>query len=276
MAEKPPSQRHFAPLETTCKNRFPFTLACPSFVYPAGYVENVRHLAPFVDEIELLFFESRFADSLPSRTLIRELERLAREGSITYDIHLPTDIELGHEDGGVRRKAVAVLSELIDRCEPLTATTFTLHLTRNPTDADVEPWQDRCAASLETVLKGGIASRRISVENLDKDFALAAPVIERLNLSVCMDMGHLMVGGEDVTAFYQRWRDRITIAHLHGVEGARDHLPLDRLDGERMAEVATLLQGFRHTVCLEVYSVGALDASLRHLRAGLKTPSKAR
>ena len=34
---------------------------------------------------------------------------------------------------------------------------------------------------------------------------------------------------------------------------------------ERMAEVAALLQGFRHTVCLEVYSPGALDASLKRL-----------
>ena len=49
----------FPPLDIVCKNVFPFALACPSFVYPAGYVDNIRHLAPFVDEIQLLFFESR-------------------------------------------------------------------------------------------------------------------------------------------------------------------------------------------------------------------------
>ena len=36
----------FHSLATVCKKRFPFSLACPSFVYPAGYVDNVRHLAP--------------------------------------------------------------------------------------------------------------------------------------------------------------------------------------------------------------------------------------
>jgi sugar phosphate isomerase/epimerase len=266
MNEGQPSPQHFAPLDIVCKKRFPFALACPSFVYRAGYADNVRRLAPFVDEIELLFFESRFTDSLPSRRLIRELGRLARDGGITYDIHMPTDIDLGHEDAGVRRKAVTVLRELVDRCAPLSPTTYTLHLVRDPADAGVERWQDRCAASLETVLEGGIVSRGISVENLDKDFAAAAPVIEGLDLSVCMDMGHLMAGGEDVTAFYRRWRSRITIAHLHGVAGARDHLPLDRLAGERMAEVAAVLKGFMHTVCLEVYSPAALNASLRHLR----------
>jgi hypothetical protein len=82
----------FLPWQPCVKNGSPFPCACPSFVYPAGYVDNVRHLAPHVDEIELLFFESRFADSLPSRALIRELAQLARSGDITYNVHLPTDI----------------------------------------------------------------------------------------------------------------------------------------------------------------------------------------
>ena len=59
---------------------FTFSLACPSFVYPADYVDNVRHLAPFVDEIELLFFDSRFANSPPSPALVKELAQLARSG----------------------------------------------------------------------------------------------------------------------------------------------------------------------------------------------------
>jgi sugar phosphate isomerase/epimerase len=260
-----PPPRHFAPLETICKNRFPFALACPSFVYPAGYVDNVRHLAPFVDEIELLFFESRFADSRPSRTLVRELAELGSAGGITYNVHLPTDIDLGHEEAGIRLHAVNVLKEVIERCAPLNPTTFTLHLVHDPADPGIERWQDQCVTSLAAVLAGGIPSRRISVENIGHDFAPATPVIEQLDMSVCMDMGHLMAHGQDVAAFYERWRERITIAHLHGVDGARDHLPLDRLSKVLMVTVLALLQRFAHTVCLEVYSPEALNASLRHL-----------
>lgn len=255
----------FPPLGTVCKKRFPFSLACPSFVYPAGYAENVRHLAPFVDEIELLFFESRFRDSLPSPALIRELAQLARSGGITYNVHLPTDICLGHCDAAVRRTAVEVLKQMIDCCAPLTPTTFTLHLEQDPTGSSVRRWQDNLVASLDAVLSLGLPGRRISVETLDYDFDLAAPVIEQHDLSVCMDMGHLMVHGIDITNFFDKWRKRITIAHLHGVDGHRDHLSLDRLPAARMTMVVDILRRFAGVVSLEVFSLGALNPSMAHL-----------
>ena len=57
-------------LDTVYKGRYPFRLAATSFVYPADYDVNVARLGRFVDEIELLFFEIRNADSLPSPALI--------------------------------------------------------------------------------------------------------------------------------------------------------------------------------------------------------------
>jgi sugar phosphate isomerase/epimerase len=255
----------FPPLATVCKKRFPFSLACPSFVYPAGYVDNVRHLAPHVDEIELLFFESRFADSLPAPGLIRELAQLSRSGNVTYNVHLPTDICLGHRDAAVRQTAVDVLIRTIDRCMPLDPTTFTLHLERDRSEPDDRRWQANVTDAMEAVLTTGISRRRISVENLDYDFELAAPVVTDLDLGVCMDMGHLMVHNQAIDAFFDRWRERITILHLHGVDGTHDHLPLDRLSAARMIRVLDLLNRFNGVVSLEVFSFEALNASLSHL-----------
>jgi sugar phosphate isomerase/epimerase len=267
MSENKRPTQSYPPLATVCKKQFPFSLCCPSFVYPAGYVDNVRQLAPFVDEIELLFFESRFADSLPSREMIRELVQLARSGDITYNVHLPTDICLGHRDAGVRQTAVDVLTRTIARCAPLDPTTFTLHLARDSSEPDYRRWQANVTVtSLENVLATGIPGRRLSVENLDDGLESAGPVIRQLDLSVCMDMGHIMARGGDLTAFYDRWRERITVAHLHGVDGDRDHLPLDRLSDTLMIEVLGLLKRFSAAVSLEVFSFGALNASMRHLR----------
>jgi hypothetical protein len=148
MPENKRPTQSYPPLATVCKKQFPFSLCCPSFVYPAGYVDNVRQLAPFVDEIELLFFESRFADSLPSREMIRELVQLARSGDITYNVHLPTDICLGHRDAGVRQTAVDVLTRTIARCAPLDPTTFTLHLARDSSEPDYRRWQANVVTSL--------------------------------------------------------------------------------------------------------------------------------
>jgi sugar phosphate isomerase/epimerase len=258
----------FPALENPCKHAFPFSLACPSFVYPADYLDNIRHLSPFVDEIELLFFESRFKDSLPAPALIRELAQQARSGQITYNVHLPTDIYLGHRDVTVRQSAVDVLRQLIDRCAPLDPTTFTLHLNRDPLEPDHRRWQARSAASLEAVLATGVSSRRISVENLDGEIEHVAPVIEGLDLSVCMDMGHLMTYEVDMKTFFDRWKERITIAHLHGVDCTSDHLPLDRLSSDRMVKVMEILRQFNGVISLEVFSFQALNTSMAHLRDG--------
>ncbi len=265
MSENKKKIPSFPPLATVCKKRFPFSLACPSFVYPAGYLDNVRHLSPFVDEIELLFFESRFKDSLPTPALIRELVQQARYNQITYNVHLPTDIYLGHRDAGLRQSAVEALKRLIDRCAPLNPTAFTLHLNRNPFEPDNRQWQARSAASLEAILAAGIPSRRISVENLAGDLDHVAPVIEGLDLSVCMDMGHLMAHDVDMTTFFNRWRERITVAHLHGVARARDHLSLDRLSSDRMHDVVEVLRQFSGVMSLEVFSFQALNTSMAHL-----------
>ena len=251
-----------SPLETSAKGRFPFRLACPSFVFRAGYAENVERLAPFVDEIQLLFFESRYEDSLPSEDLIERLRELGHKGGVTFNVHLPSDIFLGHSEVKERRHAANVLKAFIERCMPLSPSTFTLHLERDLSDADGKRWQTHTMETLKSVLNCGIDSRAISIENLDYDFSLAEPIVEALEFSVCMDMGHLLAHGKALTPFFRRWRDRISVFHLHGVEGAKDHLPLDRLSETHQNEVFNLLIGFDGLLCLEVYSEEALERSL--------------
>ena len=258
----------FPPLDTGCKQRFPFRLACPSFVYPADYTDNVRHLGPFVDEIQLLFFESHPPRSLPSLELIRELSELADSQAITYNIHLPSDIYPGHPDPKERRRAADALRKVLERCAVLEPSTYTLHLNRNPDDLtaiSIAHWQENLLDTIDRMLPSDMDRRLISIETLDYPFDQVAPVITASDLSVCMDMGHLMVHDVDITAFYQSWQDRITVVHLHGVDGTTDHLPLDRLSAHRMLNVLNILQSFSGVVSLEVYSHKGLNASLAHL-----------
>jgi sugar phosphate isomerase/epimerase len=161
------------------------------------------------------------------------------------------------------------VQKIIDHCAPLTPSTFTLHLNRNPDGLLTLPtarWQAYLLDSLEKMLPTHMDHRRISVETLDYSFERVAPVIATADLSVCMDMGHLMVHGVDITAFFDTWKDRITIVHLHGVDGDSDHLPLDRLSERQMETVLAILQDFSGVVSLEVYAYPALNASLTHLR----------
>ena len=80
---------------------YPFRLATTSFIYPDDYVPNVRLLGAFVDEIELLVFES---DALPSEHTVRELASLSREQAVGYNVHLPLDVSIGHGDSHRRAR----------------------------------------------------------------------------------------------------------------------------------------------------------------------------
>jgi hypothetical protein len=267
MTDTHPNSQAFPPLDRVCKQRFPFTLACPSFVYPAGYIENVVHLAPFVDEIQLLFFESR-PQSMPTPALIRELADIAADEGITYNVHLPADLFPGHPDPVERRRAADVGRQFLERCTPLAPSTFTLHLNRNPTDLPplhLEQWQAHLADTLDRMLPPDIDRRHISVETLDYPFEQVAPLVAAAGCSICMDMGHLMVHDVDIKAFFARWQERITVVHLHGVAGKTDHLPLPCLSEERMQAVLTILQAFSGVVGVEVYSHAGLNASLAFL-----------
>jgi hypothetical protein len=73
-------------LARSYKGIFPFKLGTTSFIYPDHYIPNVKMLGPYLDEIELLLFESLPADALPSKAVIAELSDLAREYDLTYNI----------------------------------------------------------------------------------------------------------------------------------------------------------------------------------------------
>ncbi|MFO7600050.1 MAG: hypothetical protein R6X27_09620 [Candidatus Desulfacyla sp.] len=45
-----------------------------------------------------------------------------------------------------------------------------------------------------------------------------AGLAEAFDLSVCLDVDHLLVHGRDVAAHLDRWVDRARVFHIHGVQ----------------------------------------------------------
>ncbi len=262
-------------LSRSYRGFYPFKLSVPSFVYPASWADNVRALGPFVDEIELLLLESG-PENLPSATQIDELERLADTLELTYNVHLPTDIFPGHSNSFIRRRAIDALRRVLDLVGPLGPSTCTLHLTPSAdiqTADQIASWRDRLNEDLEQILSNGFLPEQISVENLFYPFDWSEPVITGLGLFVCMDVGHLMVSGMDAGRFFEEWRHRISIMHLHGVNGNQDHLNLDRLNPAQMETVLKMLTRYRGTVSIEVFSLAGLSSSLAVLEKNWNIPT---
>jgi sugar phosphate isomerase/epimerase len=240
----------------------------PSFVYPASWADNARALGPYVDEMELIFFESSPPSALPTPARITELAGIAAECDLRYNVHLPLDIRPGSPDRRLRSEAIQVILQLMAQAAVLDPTTWTLHL---PFDApgrsaeNISAWQIRIRKSLSSLLDAGLAPSALSIENLDYPFGWVEEIVADLGLSICMDIGHLILQGKDPGRFYSTHAERICILHLHGVKNGRDHLPLPALPEAERATVLRILASFSGTASIEVFSPDHLADSLEWL-----------
>jgi len=257
----------FPDLPRSWKKRYPFRIGTTSFIYPAGYTENVARLGPVVDEIELLMFESG-AGSQPTEDLVHDLALRGEDHALTYNVHLPTDLDLIHPDRSCRHKACRILQKFITTLMPLDPSVYVLHLSPPDgirRDKDLSAWQITAADTLREILQTGLPSRKLALENLFYPYAWLEPLIETFDLSICVDIGHLALQSLDLEAFLSRYGPRIAIGHLHGLCDGQDHSALTGLpDGYRMP-LTTWLKRFTGSVSLEVFAFEPLLKSLECL-----------
>lgn len=263
-----------------------FKLATTSFILPDHIIPNVKILGKYFDEIELLIFESRPEHVLPAKKEVKELAILSEQMNVGYNIHLPIDISLTHELKSRRDQAGETVLKIMELFEPLNPSTHTLHLDlpdpvkkglkqspHPPAESKdiVQKWYDRTEKELGD-LTGRISDpAALSVETLDFPFDIAAPLVEKFNLSVCLDAGHQIKYGYDLLKTFKKFSERISIIHLHGVDfsekSIKDHTSLDRLPEKYLHQALSILKTYAGVVSLEVFNPENLNRSLSCLSA---------
>lgn len=254
-------------LPKSYKGAFPFKIGSTSFIYPDGYTQNVKMLAPYLDEIELLLFESA-SDSLPSNHEIKKLSLLSNEFDLSYNIHLPIDISLSALDTSMRHTAMETIKQVMELTAPLSPSTCTLHLQYDESDftnSSIKRWQERLYNSIEQLVATGINGEMISIETLAYPLDWVEKIITTFNLSVCIDLGHLIVNQFDMEAVFNKYCKRTSIIHLHGIENHKDHLALDKLPKQMTDIIIRILKRYSGVVSLEVFSYNELFTSLNVL-----------
>ncbi len=243
------------------KNRRLWRLGATSCVLPADIMSNVRVLAPMVDDVQLLFFESAAKSRLPQPLDVQALRDFADQHALTYTVHLPTDIALGAASRAERQEGIAEILRLMAQLTTLAPQSFDLHLVREPNLPDAA-WLDNLAASLQE-LSGALGEEKklVAVENIEYPYGLVAHLVAEYGLSVCLDLGHLVRYGHDLEEGLGLL-PRVRHLHYHGVRDDRDHQALAdaeqaRLLGTRLAEA-----GYDGVVTLEMYSLEKLKGSL--------------
>ncbi len=245
------------------KGRFGFRLAATSFVFPDFALPNAQLLYPFVDEIELLCFESIEPSSLLSDSEIQGLARLRQDHGLTYNVHLPIDRNIADTDPSKREQDARFVADYARRLKPLCPVTYTLHIPRGT--ASLGQWLDSAKTGIETMICHGLEPGLVSVENLDYPLELLEPLLQEYGLGVCIDIGHLLEKRFDVAATLDRFSGRISIVHLYGGAVNGRHLSLEYLPDQTAALVAGFLSSFSGSVCLELFSVKDLAASMNRL-----------
>lgn len=252
------------------KKRFPFRLGTTSYIVPASAIPNIHFLGPYVDEIELLLFESTGEYSLPSADEIREMGHLASEFDLVYNVHLPTDVYPGDPDPAVRDRFRETILRFIERTAPLDPTAYVLHCESGNADGgrsdDRKAWLARVSESLEKLVGGGADPRRIALENLDYPPETVLPLADRFGMHLCLDIGHMLHGGYELAGTIRQYLARCSMVHLHGVKNNRDHkglqwIPDDAWDTIRLA----LHESYSGGVSLEVFSLKELISSLQRM-----------
>jgi sugar phosphate isomerase/epimerase len=257
------------------KKRFPFPLGVTSFVHPAGYLANVRALAPAADHIQLLFFESRGPDALPSPADVALMAELGRGHGTAFTLHLPLDRTLDHGPAPERRELKEFILRLLDLAAPLAPVAAILHLAGPGADSDprrVAAWQERTAHDLDWLAARTRRGPRLCLENTDFPCAWLMPLCRPLAATLCLDVGHLGLAGADPAETLCRLLPACGAIHLHAWQNGRDHLPLDLLPADTLQDLGSVLRGFSGLVTLELFNHEAVCRSLRSLSACLNIP----
>ncbi|MDY6845296.1 MAG: cobamide remodeling phosphodiesterase CbiR, partial [Thermodesulfobacteriota bacterium] len=168
----------------------------------------------------------------------------------------------------------AKVAELIDYLKILNPYTYIVHLNLSKRKKErIELWQDRIDSSLNRILDGTkIDCAQIAIENLDYPFGYAEDIIIRNNLSVCIDVGHLINAKVDVKEHLVRYLDRTRVIHLHGIDKNKDHASLKHLDKKLIKSVWQLLKdnNYHGVLTLEVFSQGDFEESIAVLSELMK------
>lgn len=173
---------------------------------------------------------------------INELIDIKKREKLSYSVHLPLwGIEPASFPPKVRKGAIETFIECIELTLPLDPKCWVLHPT-GPLNVEfinldlpglaselmLQQFSYWIESSIKSILDTtGIDSRKIAIENIEFPFKRMESIIERLNLSICFDTGHLLAGfsGEiSVIKFIEEYFENIVELHLHDGRNPRiDH-----------------------------------------------------
>lgn len=196
----------------------------------------------------VLFFPDAFG-----APAIDALSALKRDRGLGYTVHLPLwSVEPSTPLGPVREGSLRALVDVVRATRALEPEVYVLHATgalaaefyrmdlpEGARAAILRLFRAAAGESVRVLLaETGLPSRRLAVETVEFPFDLTLELAEELDLSVCLDTGHVLVGFSGPVELFdalERCLPRLAEVHLHDgpwqgpertIGYGRDHRPL--------------------------------------------------
>lgn len=230
---------------------------------------------------------------------IEELQQLKQGSDISYTVHLPLwSVEPSTPLAPVRLGSHRALIDAVHATEPLDPEVYVLHATgalaaefyrmELPTLARtlvLQQFQMQARQSLQAILEEtGMPGRRLAIETIEFPFDLTLELADDLDLSICLDTGHVLVGFSGPVELFdalEQCLPRLAEIHLHdgpwqgpecNIGYGQDHQPLGSgdLDVARLLDRLTAA-GFAGPLIFELTQTQALEslALIQALRPGV-------
>ncbi len=260
----------------------PFKIGAPSMVYGNSVVENAKMLANNGNGLnftEILLFHTQTLHNIPTPREVLTLKEIQNRTSTNYTVHLPASLEIASKNREVREKSIRLILEILLRTSILQPAYFILHIPVTPPtlvavpghyfkSGSSQPWDDwtsRAMESLKTIQETVGEGSELLLENINYSPKFLEPFFKAGYGGFCLDVGHLLLGDENVLEVLEHFRDNIWEIHMHGVKGYSEHLSLDVLPRKSVVEWLSCLKRweFQGFINLEVFSPDDLKTSLK-------------
>jgi len=206
------SQNHINKKELS---RIPYPIGTTSNIEKSDILGNVEYLKDQFDDIELTLFESRDNSCYPPKFIIRDLATIAKESNLSYTIHLPYDVNIGSLDTEEREIAMNNYLKMIERVEPLPIHGYVIHLVYDESNRERSLFYIKKGME-ELIERSHVPSNAFCVETLFQPFDDLLNIVKDLNLSVTLDIGHLVKNDFYSDSLISTLLPFTRIIHFHG------------------------------------------------------------
>ena len=258
--------------------KIPFKISTSSMVFEEGLLENVRYLADLFDHIEIVLFHTPELNNLPTGQELEELTEMAEQKKISYSVHLPASLEIAAEDEKRREESIRSAFDIITLMLECRPRNYILHIPlTTPTlafipggyvyEADQDKFMDwtlRAMASLQSLQQMTGLGDGILVENINYSPSFLEPLWSSNLCQLCLDLGHLMLGGESILDRLKKYTQVTQEIHLHGVKDNHEHQALSVVPMHRVKRWLNYLDSIQYSgvINFEVFTPDDLEASV--------------